>query len=103
VQQDSGTRYVILSIRLASELLEYKDEATAEELSLEPGNNYRKLQQQMGDITGPACRVRKKYRQKETLYKLCAQRSGRCSSSSPLYHISYLNFQRDWVALDAFS
>jgi lipoprotein-releasing system permease protein len=70
VQQDFDTRYVITSIGLARDLLEYTDEVTAIEIRLSERAEYENVQQQVEALLGPGFRVLNKYQQEETLYKI---------------------------------
>lgn len=70
VQQDFDIKYVLIPIRFARKLLDYKNEATSVELGLKSGADVDKIQQQIEKITGDKFSIKNRFQQQELLYKI---------------------------------
>ena len=70
VQQDFDIKYVIVPIRFARKILEYKNEVTSVELGLLPNANYVNIQKQIENISGKTFVVKNRFQQQEMLYKI---------------------------------
>lgn len=69
-QQDYDSKYVIVSIDWAKELLGYTNELNAVELFVKKGNSVSKLQSDAAQKLGNAFIVKDKYQQQETLFRI---------------------------------
>ena len=73
VNNDVDGELIIVSIEKMRELLEYQDEVSAVELRLMEGSSadeLRRLQKEIGARLGPAYRVKDRFQQNESLYKM---------------------------------
>ena len=70
VQQDYDIKYVIVPIRFARKLLEYKNEVSSAEFGLTPNADYEKIQKQIENISGNKFIVKNRFQQQEMLYKI---------------------------------
>jgi lipoprotein-releasing system permease protein len=70
VQQDFDTKYVILPIRFVKKLLEYDKEITGIEIWLTKTSDHEKIQKEIISQTGPGYKVKNRFQQQETLYKI---------------------------------
>ena len=70
VQQEFDSKYVIISLDLARELLQYKNEVTGIEIRLDPSADMEQIQQQVAKIAGDRFVVKNRFQQQELLYKI---------------------------------
>jgi lipoprotein-releasing system permease protein len=70
VQQDFDQKYVLVPLRLARQLMNYKDEVTSVELYVNNHNPSETLQQKVEQIVGTQFSVKNRFQQNETLYKI---------------------------------
>lgn len=70
VQQDFDTKYIIVPIDFARDLLDYKNEVTSVELSLSASANTKELQGIVQSIVGDKYSVKNRFQQQELLYKI---------------------------------
>ncbi|MBN1132524.1 MAG: ABC transporter permease [Bacteroidales bacterium] len=70
IEQDFDSRYVIVPIEFARELLEYSDEVSAIEVKLNPGKNPEQTQADFKNILGPDYRVKNREEQNELFYRI---------------------------------
>ncbi|MEZ5196944.1 MAG: FtsX-like permease family protein [Bacteroidales bacterium] len=70
VQQEIDSKYVIVPIEFARDLLDYKEEVTSLEIRLIPGSDADEVQQQLKKIAGNAFFVKNRFQQQELLYKI---------------------------------
>ena len=73
VNNDVDGELIIVPIEKMRELLEYQDEVSAVELRLVDGSSteeLRRLQKEIGARLGPAYRVKDRFQQNESLYKM---------------------------------
>lgn len=70
VQQDIDSKYVIVSIDFARDLLDYTAEITSLEINLSGTVPREKVQQQLEGILGERFEVKNRYQQEELLYNI---------------------------------
>jgi lipoprotein-releasing system permease protein len=70
VQQEFDESIVFTPIRFARKLLDYTDEVTSVDVFVKPGSDYERLQIQLKEILGPEYKVKNRFQQNETLYKV---------------------------------
>lgn len=70
VQQDFDTKYIIVPLRFARELFEYKDEVTSVELGFAKGTDKNDLQERIQKLCGNKFVVKNRFQQQELLYKI---------------------------------
>ncbi|MBN3035279.1 MAG: ABC transporter permease [Bacteroidales bacterium] len=70
VQQEYDSRYVIVPLSFARELLGYTDEVTSVEIRLSPQADTDAIIAGIGEIAGKNFLVRDRYRQQELLYRI---------------------------------
>ncbi len=70
IQQDFDTKYVIVPLRLAKQLLNYKSEITAIELSIDNNKNAENIQKEIKQLIGDNYSIKNRYQQEEMLYKI---------------------------------
>lgn len=70
IQQDFDTKYILVPIGFARELLEYKDEVSSVEISTAKGTNIKSIQQAIQELVGNEFRVQNRFQQQELLYKI---------------------------------
>jgi lipoprotein-releasing system permease protein len=70
VQQEFDSKYVIVSLGLAKELLQYKNEITGIEIRLDPSADMEQIQNEVSKITGDRFVVKNRFQQQELLYKI---------------------------------
>ena len=70
VQQDFDQKYVLVPIRLARQLMNYKDEVTSVEVYLKNHSPSEAFQQKVEQILGDRFSVKNRFQQNETLYKI---------------------------------
>lgn len=70
VQQEFDTKFVIISLDLARELLQYKNEVTGIEVRLDPSADMEQVQDKVKEIAGDRFVVKNRFQQQELLYKI---------------------------------
>ncbi len=70
IQQEIDTRYMIVPIEFARNLLDYPTQASAIEIRLKPGSNIDKTCNEISAMIGNQYVVRTQYQQHEMLYKV---------------------------------
>lgn len=70
IQEDFDSKYVLLPIGFTRDLLEYTDEQTSVEITLQKGVKTNDIQKEVQEIVGPKFKVENRFQQQETLYKL---------------------------------
>ena len=70
VQQDFDQKYVLIPLRLARQLMNYKDEVTSVEIYVKNHNPSEAIQQRVEKILGARFSVKNRFQQNETLYKI---------------------------------
>jgi lipoprotein-releasing system permease protein len=70
VQQEIDSRYIIVPIKFARDLLEYSTELTSVEVRLKPGSDTDNIQKSVEAIAGEKFIVKNRYQQQELLYKI---------------------------------
>ncbi len=70
VQQEFDEKYVIIPLRFARQLLDYKDEITSEEVFLKPGADAGVVQSKIEKILGQQFVVKNRFQQNEALFKI---------------------------------
>ena len=70
IQQEIDSRYIIVPIKFARELLEYSNEITSAEIRLKPGADTDKIQKSIQTLIGDKFVIKNRYQQQELLYKI---------------------------------
>jgi lipoprotein-releasing system permease protein len=70
IQQEIDSRYIIVPLKFARELLEYTTEITSVEIRLKQGADTDKIQKSVQSIIGKNFTVKNRYQQQELLYKI---------------------------------
>jgi lipoprotein-releasing system permease protein len=70
VQQDFDSKYVLVPIDFARELLEYKTEATSIEITLVDGTDVNALQNKIAALLGDKFEVKNRFQQQKMLYRI---------------------------------
>jgi lipoprotein-releasing system permease protein len=70
IQQEIDSRYIIVPIKFAQELLEYSTEITSAEVRLKPGADIDQIQNNVQQLAGDKFIVKNRYQQQELLYKI---------------------------------
>ncbi|MFZ4401772.1 MAG: ABC transporter permease [Bacteroidales bacterium] len=70
IQQDFDTKIVIVPLRFARKMLDYTSEVTSIEMSLKPGSNTDKVQQEVSKLIGNQFAVKNRFQQEEMFYKI---------------------------------
>jgi len=70
IQQDFDEKYVLVPLRFARKLLNYKQEVTSVEIYLKKGADVDKIQQEIQKITGPDFNVHNRFQQNQMLFKI---------------------------------
>jgi lipoprotein-releasing system permease protein len=70
IQQEYDQKYIIVPLRFARQLLEYKTELTALEIKLADGANKAQVQHQLQSLLGPQFSVKNRFEQEEVMYKI---------------------------------
>jgi lipoprotein-releasing system permease protein len=70
VQQEMDSKYVIVPIRFARNLLDYSNELTGIEIRLDKGADPDKIQKAVKQIAGDKFTVKNRFQQQELLYKI---------------------------------
>lgn len=70
IQQDFDSKYVIVPLRFARQLLEYDKELTAVEIGIRKGVSIENIQNRVEKIAGERFDVKNRFQQQELLYKI---------------------------------
>ncbi len=70
VQQDYDDKYIIVPIKFARNLLDYKTEVSSIEIKLKDGVNKRKVEKEIQEKVGEGFYVKNRFEQQELLYKI---------------------------------
>ena len=70
IQQDFDEKYVLVPLRFARKLLNYKQEVTSVEIYLKKGADADKIQSEIKKILGTTFQVQNRFQQNETLFKI---------------------------------
>ena len=70
IQQDFDSKYMLVPIDFARELLEYEKEVTSVELGIDPDSDIRSIQASVGEMVGDKFSVKNRFQQQEMLYKI---------------------------------
>lgn len=70
VQQEFDEKYVIVPLRFARQLLDYKDEVTSVEVFLKPGPHTGEVQTKIEKVLGSRFLVKNRFQQNEALFKV---------------------------------
>ncbi len=70
IQQDFDSKYLIVPINFARELLDFTSEVSSLELKLDPSSNPLEVQQKVKKIMGNEFFVKNRYEQEELLYRI---------------------------------
>lgn len=70
IQQEFDSRYMIVPIDFARDLLEYDQEVTSVEIGLSGSSDEKKIQERVQRIAGKDFRVENRYQQQELLYRI---------------------------------
>ncbi|HPT04734.1 MAG TPA: ABC transporter permease [Bacteroidales bacterium] len=70
IQQDFDSKYVIVPLRFARGLLDYKNEVTSVEIGLAKGADIDKVQSEVKKLSGSKFTVKNRFQQQEVLYKI---------------------------------
>lgn len=70
IDDEINNKYVIVPLRLAHRLMEYRDEISSVEIKLKPGVSVRKARESLVDIVGPDFTVKDQAEQQAALYKV---------------------------------
>ena len=70
IQQDFDTKFVIVPLRFARKVMDYKTEVTALEVSLTKESDHDAIQKELKTMLGDKYTVKNRYQQQELLYKV---------------------------------
>jgi lipoprotein-releasing system permease protein len=70
IQQDFDTKYVIVPIAFARELLDYQDEVTSLELAVKQGFRVERIKQELQNLIGSDFEVNDRFEQQVMLYRI---------------------------------
>ncbi|NTW33104.1 MAG: ABC transporter permease, partial [Bacteroidetes bacterium] len=70
LQQDYDVKYIIVPLRFARKLLNYKNEVTSVEIMFAANEDIEKIQKQISEISGKNFIVKNRFEQQEMLYKI---------------------------------
>ena len=70
IEQEHNSKYIIVPLQFARELLHYQDEVTAIEISLDPEADKEYVQQEMRSVLGNDFLVRNRNEQNELFYRI---------------------------------
>ena len=70
IEQEVDSKYLLVPISFARDLLEYTNEVTSVEIQLNPKYDSRKAYQELENVLGPSYIVKDRYQQKEFFYKI---------------------------------
>ncbi len=70
IQQEFDTKYIIVPLRFAYEILEKDSQVSSLEIGLKPGANLEDLQKSVSALSGSSFEVKNRYQQHELIYKI---------------------------------
>ncbi len=70
IQQDFDTKYAVVPLAFARDLLDYSDEVTSVELGTDPAYDVDQIKSQIQDILGERFAVKNRFEQQALLYKV---------------------------------
>jgi lipoprotein-releasing system permease protein len=70
IEQEVDSKYLLVPISFARDLLEYTNEVTSIEIQLNPSYNSKLACKELGNILGPHYAIKDRYQQKEFFYKI---------------------------------
>jgi lipoprotein-releasing system permease protein len=70
IEQEVDSKYLLVPISFARDLLEYNNEVTSIEIQLNPAYDAKQAYKELGKILGPAYTIKDRYQQKEFFYKI---------------------------------
>ncbi|HET6242967.1 MAG: ABC transporter permease [Bacteroidetes bacterium] len=70
IQHDFDTKYIIVPIKMASELLDYKNRITGVEIGIAKGYKVSQVQKQIQEILGNEFYVKDRFQQHDMLYRI---------------------------------
>lgn len=70
IQQEFDTKYIIVPIRFAYEILEKDSQVSALEIGLKPGVNKDEVQAAVAALAGSSYEIKNRYQQHELIYKI---------------------------------
>lgn len=70
IEQEVDSKYLIVPISFARDLLEYNNEVTSIEIQLNPAYDAKKACKELGNLLGPSFIIKDRYQQKEFFYKI---------------------------------
>jgi len=70
IQQDFDSKYIIVPIDFARDLLDYTNEVSAIEIKLDPAFNQAEIQKEIKNYLGTGYEVKNRFEQQELLYKI---------------------------------
>ncbi|MCF8231324.1 MAG: ABC transporter permease [Bacteroidales bacterium] len=70
IQQEIDSKYVLLPLRFARDLLNYEDQVTAIEVYLSPEASTQKIKKKLIQLSGDDFKVEDRYQQQAVLYKI---------------------------------
>jgi len=70
IQQEYDSKYILVNINFARELLEYTTEVSSVEIKLKPNANQEKVKREIQKILGPSFSVKNRFEQHELLFKI---------------------------------
>jgi lipoprotein-releasing system permease protein len=70
IQQEFDSRYIIVPISFARELLDYTNQVSAIEIKLDPAYNQAEIQEEIRNYLGNEYEVKNRFEQQELLYKI---------------------------------
>ncbi len=70
IEKDIDSKYIIVPLEFAKDLLDYENQISALELKISPRHNNKKTQKKIQDMLGDRYNVKNRYEQKELFYKI---------------------------------
>lgn len=70
IQHDFDSKYIIVPINMASELLDYKKRITGVEIGVKKGYKVSQVQEEIQEILGPEFAVKDRFQQHDMLYRI---------------------------------
>ena len=70
IQQEFDAKYIIVPLEFARTVFDYKNEISALEIKIKPGNNIQNVQNDLIQFVGSGFEVKDRYQQHEMFYKI---------------------------------
>ncbi len=70
IQQDFDSRYVLVPLRFLRKMLEYTDEVSSLEITLQTDANLTQVQKELENTLGKGFTIKSRFQQQEVLYKI---------------------------------